>query len=148
MRVVILGYGYLTEPIIKSIEDSADYSLLTPKKDEANRLIESGYENIYVGDPTNEEKISELNIQNSDVAVIASENDADDALSILTVTEIKPDLRIIAVASNEENIKKLRRAGADIVISPARIAGKLLVESALTGEDTEELLKKIQREIN
>jgi len=59
-------------------------------------------------------------------------------------------VEIIAVASNSENSEnseKLRRAGADIVVSPADIVGELLVESAITGEDTEEILEKLHRRI-
>jgi voltage-gated potassium channel len=45
-------------------------------------------------------------------------------------------VRIVVSAADEENVEKLRRAGADTVVSPASIVGDLLVKSALTGEDT------------
>jgi molybdopterin/thiamine biosynthesis adenylyltransferase len=48
-----------------------------------------------------------------------------------TLKALNPDIEILAVASNRENIPKLRRAGADNVISPAAIAAKQLAESAL-----------------
>jgi voltage-gated potassium channel len=43
----------------------------------------------------------------------------------------------VAAATQRENVDKLRRAGADTVISPASIGGHLLVESALGGRDVD-----------
>jgi voltage-gated potassium channel len=51
----------------------------------------------------------------------------------------RPERRIDAearadAATNRENVAKLRRAGANTVISPASIVGHLLVTTALGGE--------------
>jgi len=40
-------------------------------------------------------------------------------------------------------VNKLKRAGADTVISPATIGGHLLVESALGGEDSEAVARQL-----
>ncbi len=54
------------------------------------------------------------------VAVVAATNDdAQDALAILTAQTLNPEVNIVAAATDRENIEKLRRAGADTVISPA-----------------------------
>jgi len=52
-------------------------------------------------------------------------------------------------ATQRENVAKLRRAGADTVISPASIGGHLLVESAPGGRDvdTEAVADRLLKEI-
>lgn len=65
---------------------------------------------------------------------MATNNDAEDALSVLTARQLNPEITIVAAATNRENVAKLRRAGANTVISPASIVGHLLVTTALGGE--------------
>lgn len=57
--------------------------------------------------------------------------------------ELNHDLNIVAAATDRENVKKLRRAGADVVLSPAVIGGHLLVQSALGQGGMEEVADRI-----
>ena len=68
------------------------------------------------------------------------------ALSVLTARHLDPDVTIVAAATNRENVEKLRRAGADTVISPATIGSHLLVESAFGRGDTEEVARQLVEE--
>jgi voltage-gated potassium channel len=55
---------------------------------------------------------------------------------------LNPDVRIVAAASNRENVDKLKRAGADTVISPTMLGGHLMAESALGGDS-----EKVERQV-
>jgi voltage-gated potassium channel len=46
-------------------------------------------------------------------------------------------MQILAAAMQRENVAKLRHAGADRVISPAEIGGRLLANSAIGKRDAE-----------
>ena len=72
--------------------------------------------------------------------------DAEDALAILTARSLNPEVRIVAAANQTENINKLKRAGANTVISPATIGGKLLVRSALGEGGTEAVADDLELE--
>jgi voltage-gated potassium channel len=52
-------------------------------------------------------------------------------------------VRIVAAATDRENVHKLRRAGADTVISPTVLGGHMLVQSALEREDVEAVAHRI-----
>ncbi|MFC6771775.1 NAD-binding protein, partial [Halorubrum pallidum] len=69
--------------------------------------------------------------------VVATEDDARDALAILTARQLNPDVRIVAAATQRENVNKLRRAGADQVISPTTLGGHILIDCAF-GADSED----------
>jgi len=96
-----------------------------------------------VADPSDEESLERAGIDRVRAVVVATNNDAEDALAVLTARQLNPDVTIVAAATNRENVEKLRRAGADTVISPATIGGHLIVESALRGADVEDVARKL-----
>jgi len=141
-HVVVLGYGYLTRPVLDKLGKRVEYVFVATDAELAERLRGRGY-SVIEAESVNEDALEEAEIDKARAVVVASESDADDALAVLTARDTNPRVEIIAVASSSENAEKLRRAGADTVISPAEIVGKLLVESALTGEDTSEIVGEI-----
>ena len=136
-HVLVLGYGELTEPILEELETQAPFVVITEDEAAVRRLAD---ENVHVltGDPSDEETQLEAGIERARAVIAATQNDADDALSILTARELNPDIHIAAGVTQRENVSKLKRAGADTVISPATIGGHLLVESALGVDDGEQ----------
>ncbi len=143
-HVVVLGYGELTEPLLEEL-DGTDYVVVIEDAEEARRLRERGI-NVHVGNQSDEQPLRDVAIGRARSIIVATNNDAEDALSILTARELNPDARIVAAATSRVNIDKLRRAGADTVFSPAVIGGRLLVRSALTDDDIEEMADQLHEE--
>ena len=133
-HVLVLGYGELTEPIVDELEAGGkSFAVITPDRDAATKLGERGI-TVVTADPSDEAPLHRAHIGRSTAVLVATNDDAQDALSILTARELRPDVRIVAAATDRENRKKLERAGADVVISPAELGGHLLVNAALSGE--------------
>jgi voltage-gated potassium channel len=83
-----------------------------------------GTELLYLeGDPADEDVLREAGIERARGLVPALDSDRDNVLVTLTARQIKPDLRIVAMLADHRNEAKLRRAGADAVVSPYRIGG-------------------------
>jgi voltage-gated potassium channel len=144
-HVVMLGFGDLSEPIIQGLEGRAELLVVTPDRERADALRERGYD-VLTSDPSDEGTLRRANVAEARAAVAATANDAEDALSILTARQLNPDIRIVAAAAQDENVDKLRRAGADTVISPAAIGGRLLAQSALGAEGTEAIAAALERD--
>ena len=144
-HVVVLGYGPLTRPVLDRLGERTRYVVVAPPE-LAARLRDRGYD-VIEAESIDGDVLAQADIRRARAVVAASESDADDALAVLTAKETAPDVEVVAVASNSENADKLRRAGADTVVSPADIVGKLLVESALTGQDTEKILDEMRDRI-
>ncbi|MEF8908449.1 MAG: NAD-binding protein, partial [Haloarculaceae archaeon] len=134
-HVLVLGYGELTEPLMEAL-DGTEFVVVTDDEDRVSRL-RSQEVNVVVGDPSDEDPLRDAGVGRARAVIAATENDADDAFAILTARELSPDVRIVAAATARENVEKLRRAGADTVLSPTVIGGQLLVRSALSGSDIE-----------
>ena len=138
---IVVGYGDLTEPILEGLT-TGQTVVITPDTDHAKRLRDRGYE-VVCGDPSDEEPLRRLHVERARALIVATSEDAQDAMTILTARELNPELRIVAAATARENTKKLKRAGADVVLSPAVLGGRLLVESALGEDDTEATVEEL-----
>jgi voltage-gated potassium channel len=75
------------------------------------------------GDPADEEVLREAGAERALGLVPALDSDRDNVLVTLTARQLNPGLRIVAMAADPRNEPKLRRAGADAVVSPFRIGG-------------------------
>ena len=135
-HVVVLGFGDLTEPIIDELAGATEFVVVTPDPEKAARLQQRDIA-VLTDDPSDEAPLQRAGIDDARAVVAATNDDAQDALAILTARALNPDINIVAAATDRENVEKLRRAGADTVISPAVIGGHLLVQSALGREGME-----------
>jgi len=137
-HVVVAGYGDLTEPIVTELATSGrQLVVVTGDGSDAARLRDRDV-NVLSGDPTDEETLDRAGVERARAFVAATNDDGEDALAILTVREAHADVHVVAAATEQENEPKLRRAGADTVISPAVIGGRLLARSALGDTHAEE----------
>lgn len=141
-HVLVAGYGDLTEPILEELQTETDFIVITPDGDAATALGNRDI-NAIVGDPSDDEPLRRAGIERARAVLVATNDDAQDALAILTARQLNPDARIVAAATDRDNIEKLRRAGADSVISPAVIGGHLLVRSAMGGEGMESIADRL-----
>jgi len=141
-HILVLGYGDLSEPIIEELDGLADFVVVTTDPDDAAALQQRDIP-VLTADPSDEEPLHRAGIERARAVMAATNDDAQDALAILTARQLNPEIRIVAAATDRENVTKLKRAGADAVISPAAIGGHLLVESAMGDEDSESLADRI-----
>jgi voltage-gated potassium channel len=136
-HVLVLGYGDLTEPILDELDDGdVDFVVLTADKEIASDLNERDV-NVLSADPGDEDSLERAGLDRARAVVAATNSDADDALAVLTARQLRPDVRIVAAVTDQENVRKFKRAGADTVISPTVLGGHMLVQSALDKSDAE-----------
>ncbi|MFB6117940.1 NAD-binding protein [Halosegnis sp.] len=142
-HVIVVGVSDLTEPIIEELAAANRPSVVVTRSQErAGRLRERDIEFI-VADPSDEEPLRRVGVNRARALVAATDNDAQDAMAVLTARELNPGLDIVAAATDRENVAKLRRAGADTVISPSVIGGHLLAQSAMGAGDVESIADRI-----
>ena len=141
-HVLVLGFGDLTEPILEELAEKADVLVIVPDEERARRLTERGY-TVLTDDPSDEDAQLRGRVEVATAAITATSNDAEDALAILTARQLNPELTIVAAATQRENVNKLKRAGADTVISPAVLGAHFLAESALGGKGAEAIEQRL-----
>jgi len=132
-HVLVLGYGDLTESLLEELADETDVVVVTPDSDEASALDDRDV-NVLTDDPTDESVLKAARIDDASGVVVATRDDARDVLTILAARKANPEVRIVAAASDRRHVDKLERVGADEVISPVEIGGRLLGRSVLDGQ--------------
>jgi voltage-gated potassium channel len=147
-HVLVLGYGDLTEPILEELaaREGVEYAVVTPDETAARRLADRDIP-VFTADPSDVEPLERVNLAGARAVVAATEDDARDALAILTARQLNPDVRIVAAVTQRENVDKLRRAGADQVISPSTLGGHILVDCAF-GADSKDATEGILSDVD
>jgi voltage-gated potassium channel len=79
-----------------------------------------------VGDPTHDDILEKLNIDEAKGLIVATDNEATNLYVVLSARVLNPALYIVSLALNEEGVAKLIRAGADRTISSYTIVGRRL----------------------
>ena len=147
-HVLVLGYGDLTEPILEELDarDGVEYAVVTPDETAARRLSERDIP-VFTADPSDVDPLERVNLDGARAVVAATEDDARDALAILTARQLNPDVRIVAAVTQRENVDKRRRAGADQVISLTTLGGHIIVDCAF-GADSKDATEGVLEDID
>ena len=87
-----------------------------------------GFElNYVVGNATDQHTLSEAGIERAAGIIVALPEDKDSLIVTITARQMNPDLRIVSKCIEPHRIERIRKAGADAVVSPNAIGGMRLV---------------------
>jgi voltage-gated potassium channel len=81
--------------------------------------------------PSDDTALRDAGIERARAVVACVDSDAENIFIALTARELRPDIAVVARASQEESESKLRRAGADRVVSPYKTSGTEMARLAL-----------------
>ena len=81
---------------------------------------------VLAGDFTDDEMLLRAGITRASGIVICVDDDKDALVGTVTARQLNPQLRIVARATDEHAMARLRTAGADAVVSPGLIGGMRL----------------------
>jgi voltage-gated potassium channel len=130
-HVIVCGFGRvgrqvsrdLTRAGISHVAIDAEAGNREPAETMGVTFIES-----YAAD---DEVLLKAGIERARAVIACVDSDADNIFIALTARELAPDVLIVARASADDVEKKLRRAGADRVISPYKTSGSEMARVAL-----------------
>ena len=121
---VLCGFGRVGLSVFEELKKRNQKVIVVDKDEKATEDIEEN-ENIivYNANATEDKTIRKLNIDKSLGVIIATGNDVENLFMVLTVRELYPDAWIITRASKKDNVKRLKHAGANKIISPEASGG-------------------------
>jgi len=128
---ILCGYGRVGEQIARKFkEEEIPFIIIDNRPECIARVEQTDY--LYLqGDAASDEVLREAGIGQARGLVAAVGNDADNIYITLSARGLCPDLFIEARASGEEAETKLKRAGANRIVSPHRISGRRMAMLAL-----------------
>ncbi|MCG2827849.1 TrkA family potassium uptake protein [Methanothermobacter sp. K4] len=126
-HVVICGWSESTLECLRELGGSEVFVLA---EDEGVRktVLKNGA-NFVHGDPTRISDLEKANVRGARAVIVDMGSDSETIHCILGIRKIDSNVRIIAEAERYENIEQIRMAGADQVISPFVISGRLMSKS-------------------
>jgi voltage-gated potassium channel len=101
-------------------------------------------ESIVEGGATDDAVLRRAGIERARMVIAARDDDGDNAFIALVAKDLNPQVRLLAVASSAQSIRRLKLAGADLVFSPAAVGSRLmadLVEGAEIAKEFQDLLE-------
>jgi voltage-gated potassium channel len=127
---VLCGYGKVGQEIARAFADEGVPFVIIDKSKDAIATIEpTGY--LYLlGDATSDDVLKEAGIERARGLVSAVDSDAENTYITLSGRQLNPKLFIAARGSDAAGTK-LKRAGADRIVSPHSIGGRRMAMLAL-----------------
>ena len=129
---IICGFGRVGKVVFEELIDRNQNVIVIDKDEEACESIEE-HDNVVVinKDAIESDLITKLAGEKCRSVIICTGDDVNNLFTVLTIRETNPNAWIVTRASKLENIKRLRKAGANKIVSPEIIGGKdLYFESA------------------
>ena len=133
-HVIICGYGRMGQEVASCMAREDVPLLVIDQQARRTALaIEHGFYGV-TGDASLDDVLRKAGVERARSLVAVLGTDADNVYVVLSARALAPRIQMIARAESQEAASKLRRAGADDVVSPFVAGGRVLASKALHPE--------------
>ncbi len=128
---IVCGFGRMGEIIAHEFaRQRVPFVIIERNPDRMHLAMEQGFLAVEA-DASNEEVLRRVRIDRARGFIAAVSTDAENVYAVLSARLLNPSLFIVGRAETEDSRTKLKRAGADRVISPYHLGGLQLAQTAL-----------------
>jgi voltage-gated potassium channel len=128
---IVCGFGRVGRQVARDLQ-AAQAACVVIDADPENRQLAEAEGILFIeGDASEDRVLQEAGIARARSIVVCADSDANNVFITLTARELRNDIAIVARAAIEDTEKKLKRAGADRVISPYKASGTEMARLAL-----------------
>lgn len=127
-HVIVCGYGRNGSRAVNELKETKEKCVVIDSdeniSDEELHLADA----VVRGDASDEQILLKAGIERAKAIILTLPNDADNVFITLSAREINKNIQVISRASQEIAQKKLRKAGADMVVMPDSLGGKHMAQ--------------------
>lgn len=128
---IVCGWGRLGRQITRDLDARGEpYVIVDSDEKLEDELLEDRIPHV-LADATQEDSLMDAGVERARGLVAALDSDANNVLAVLTARDLNPRLLVVARANSETSESRLRRAGADRVVTPETIGGHRLALALL-----------------
>jgi voltage-gated potassium channel len=128
-HVVVCGFGTKGRSAIRALRERGSLPeqivVIDQDADAVADATSAGYFAVH-GSTTSDDVMREAMVHRASSVVVAVNRDDTAALTVLTVRQLAPTVKVVAAIREHENADLLRQSGADSVITSSDAAGRLL----------------------
>jgi voltage-gated potassium channel len=133
---IICGYGRVGRRVAEEFRASGVRYVVLDFHEDAIAAAKARGELLIEGDATEDEDLERAGLARARGLVAASDDDADNLYVTLSARSTRPQLTIVARASDHDAERKLTLAGADRVVLPYTAAGRVMANLVLKPQVT------------
>jgi len=128
---IICGYGRIGSIVARQFtRQGVPFVVVERSPERLQAAIEDGALGVEA-DASREDVLTRVGIARARGLIAAVGTDAENVYAVLSARVMRPDLFIVGRAETEDATQKLKRAGADRVISPYQIGAVQIAQTAL-----------------
>jgi len=125
---IVCGSDETAQTIIQELAlTKRDFLVIEPAKEKIDKLSHLGNFLYFLGDPAEDEVLKSAGLARAKGIFLSLPSDEANLFVTITARSLYPEVRIIAKGIDVRSHSKMRKAGADYVISPAYIGGMRMV---------------------
>jgi len=122
-HVIVCGFGRMGRAVCEQlVREEALFVVIDPSAESCEKAIEHGFK-IIQGNAADDGVLAQAGIDRARALVCAAACDAENVFITLSGRELNKELFIVSRADGTGAMRKLRRAGASLVVSPHQTAG-------------------------
>ena len=128
---IVCGYGRIGTIVTQQFQrQKVPFVVIERDPERLQAAVETGALAVEA-DASREDVLKRVGIERARGLIAAVGTDAENVYAVLSARVLRPDLFIVGRAETEDATIKLKRAGADRVISPYQIGGVQIAQTAL-----------------
>ena len=130
-HIIVCGQGRIGGIVAEGLKrENEEFCVVESDRSREEELHETGYRYI-LGDATEEDVLEEAGVSRARILLALLPTDADNLYVTITAKEINPKITVIARALEDRAEVRLKRAGANKVVSPYKTAGLRVLNAAI-----------------
>jgi voltage-gated potassium channel len=122
-HVIICGYGRVGHSAAFTLQNNQRQMVVVDKDPEIVQAAQNAGHIVVVGDASYDDILREAGLEHAWGIIVCTGEDSLNLFVVLSARTLNPDIYIVARAVDSENEHKMRRAGANRVVSPHQIGG-------------------------
>lgn len=125
---IVCGSDETAQTVIRElIATERDFVVVEPSKEKIERLSSFGGFLYIIGDPAEDEILEKAGLIKAKGVLLCLPSDEANLFVTITVRSLNPQARIVAKGTDLKSHGKIKKAGADSVVSPSFIGGMRMV---------------------
>lgn len=130
-HVIVCGYGRTGRQAVGELQRSHQPFVVVEWNAQGLENVERDRVLHILGDASSDEVLEQAGIRRARALISAVDSDERNVYIVLTARALNPALYIVARSSYPDSLEKLRRAGADRVVSPYTLSGRRMAALAV-----------------
>ena len=128
---IVCGFGRVGEQVAREFTRTGAKFVVLDNNPDVQKFLDAEDVLYIQGDAADEEILRAAGIDKAKGLVSVVDSDADNVYVTLTARALRPDLFIIARSNSDKSAYKLKRAGANRVVSPYSLGGRRIASMVI-----------------